>query len=132
MSIPISKFTPPLPFLLAVHRSLPLCLYFCFANKIIYHVSACNAGDVGLIPGWEDPLEKEMATHSSILVWRIPWTVHGVTKSWTQLNHQHFLSLYHFSRFYTYALIYLFFSFSLTPLCLTVSGSIHVSANECV
>ena len=24
--------------------------------------------------GWEDPLEKEMATHSSTLVWRIPWT----------------------------------------------------------
>ena len=24
--------------------------------------------------GWEDPLEKEMATHSNILVWRIPWT----------------------------------------------------------
>ena len=24
--------------------------------------------------GWEDPLEKEMTTHSSILVWRIPWT----------------------------------------------------------
>ena len=23
---------------------------------------------------WEDPLEKEMATHSSILAWRIPWT----------------------------------------------------------
>ena len=32
-------------------------------------VSASNAGD----PGWEDPLEKEMATHSSILAWRIPW-----------------------------------------------------------
>ena len=33
-----------------------------------------NAGDtgyVGSIPGWEDPLEKEMATHSSILAWRI-------------------------------------------------------------
>ena len=26
------------------------------------------------ILGWEDPLEKEMATHSSILVWEIPWT----------------------------------------------------------
>ena len=26
------------------------------------------------ILGWEDPLEKEMATHSSILAWRIPWT----------------------------------------------------------
>ena len=36
--------------------------------------SACNAGDLGLIPGWEDPLEKGMTTHSSILAWRIPWT----------------------------------------------------------
>jgi len=25
--------------------------------------------------GWEDPLEKEMATHSSVLAWEIPWTV---------------------------------------------------------
>ena len=25
-------------------------------------------------PGWEDPLEKGMATHSDVLVWRIPWT----------------------------------------------------------
>ena len=30
--------------------------------------------------GWEDPLEKGKATHSSILAWRIPWTV---SKSWT-------------------------------------------------
>ena len=28
--------------------------------------------------GWEDPLKKEMATHSSILVWRIPWTEEAV------------------------------------------------------
>ena len=40
--------------------------------------------------GWEDPLEEGMATHSSILAWRIPmdggaWraTVHGVTKGQT-------------------------------------------------
>ena len=36
-----------------------------------------NAGDIrdtGLIPGWEDPLEEGMATHSSILTWRSPWT----------------------------------------------------------
>ena len=36
-----------------------------------------NAGDVrdmGSILGREDPLEKEMATQSSILAWRIPWT----------------------------------------------------------
>ena len=43
--------------------------------------------------GWEDPLEEGMATHSSILVWRIPmdrgaWqtTVHGAAKSQTQLS----------------------------------------------
>ena len=36
--------------------------------------SACKAEDSSLIPGWEDLLEKEMATHSSILAWRIPWT----------------------------------------------------------
>ena len=37
----------------------------------------------------EDPLEMGMATHSSILAWRISWTeesVHGVAKSWTQLS----------------------------------------------
>ena len=36
-----------------------------------------NAGDVrdaGSILGWEDTLEEGMATHPSILVWRIPWT----------------------------------------------------------
>ena len=43
--------------------------------------------------GREDPLEEDMATHSSILAWRIPmdrgaWqaTVHGVAKTWTQLS----------------------------------------------
>ena len=43
--------------------------------------------------GWKDPLEKEMATHSSILAWRIPWTeepgwatVHRVAKSRTRLS----------------------------------------------
>ena len=35
--------------------------------------SACSAGDQGSILGQEDPLEKGMATHSSI-AWRIPWT----------------------------------------------------------
>ena len=41
--------------------------------------SPANAGDMGSIPGvrslgQEDPLEKEIATHSSILAWQIPWT----------------------------------------------------------
>ena len=37
-------------------------------------VSACNAGDLDLIPGQEDSLEKGMVAHSSILAWRISWT----------------------------------------------------------
>ena len=35
---------------------------------------ACHAGDMGYILGEEYPLEKEMATHCSTLVWDIPWT----------------------------------------------------------
>ena len=52
--------------------------------------SACNAGDLVRSLGWEEPLEKGMATHSSILAWKIPmdrgawWAiVDGVTKSQT-------------------------------------------------
>ena len=37
-------------------------------------VSVCNAGDPGSIPGSGRSPEKEMATHSSILAWRISWT----------------------------------------------------------
>ena len=40
--------------------------------------------------GWEDPLEKGKATHSSILAWRIPWTVHGVAKTRARLSDFHF------------------------------------------
>ena len=36
--------------------------------------SDCNVGDLGSIPGSGRSLEKEMATHSSIFAWRIPWT----------------------------------------------------------
>ena len=38
--------------------------------------------------GREDPLEEEMATHSSVLAWRGAWwaTVHGVAKSWMRLS----------------------------------------------
>ena len=43
-------------------------------NLSVGKESACSAGDLGLIPGQEDPLEKEMATYSRILAWRIPQT----------------------------------------------------------
>ena len=55
-------------------------------------------------PGWEDPLQKEVATYSSILAWRILWTeepgelhtVHGVANGQTRLRQTH--SLFTFSR----------------------------------
>ena len=34
--------------------------------------STHNAGDLGSIPGWDDPLEEGMTTHSSVLAWRVP------------------------------------------------------------
>ena len=45
----------------------------CIQYPVINHCgsagkeSACNVGDLGLVPGWEDPLERGKATHSSIL-----------------------------------------------------------------
>ena len=53
--------------------------------------STCNAGNLGS-PGWEDPLEKEMATHSNILAWEIPCTEEPgrvqstQLQSWTRLS----------------------------------------------
>ena len=52
--------------------SLPWELPWYFNGK----ESACNAGDPSVqLLDQEDPLEKGNATHSSILAWRIPWTV---------------------------------------------------------
>ena len=53
--------------------------------------------------GWEDPLEKGRATHSSILAWRIPmdYIVLGVAKSWTRLSDFHF----HFHLLFTASLV---------------------------
>ena len=52
-----------------------------------------NAGDTGWSLGQEDALEEEMATHSSILAWKIPWTEESgglqsieLQKSQTQLS----------------------------------------------
>ena len=55
--------------------------------------SPANGGNSSLIPGSVDPLEKEMATHSSILAWEIPWTEEpgglqsmGSQNIWTRLS----------------------------------------------
>ena len=71
---------------LIAHLSLnPVCAIYCATLGILFNFSIHmfplmeimdrwkRTGDVGSIPGWERSLEKEMATHSSILAWRIPW-----------------------------------------------------------
>ena len=70
----------------------PLCL--CFTLKL--ELTSLIAHLIKNLPavwetwvrflGWEDPLEKEMATHSSVLAWRIPWTEEpgGLLSMWSQ------------------------------------------------
>ena len=80
-------------------RKLSFCCYCVeWAFQVVLSVktlplNARNIRDMGSIPGSEDPLEEGMATHSSDLAWRIPWTeepgglqVHKVAKSRTRLK----------------------------------------------
>ena len=62
-------------------------------TRLLGLVTGCSQERQVQSLGREDPLEKEMATHSSILVWKIPWTEEpgglqsmGVAKSWTRLS----------------------------------------------
>ena len=52
-------------------------LYLGFPGGSASKESACNVGDLVQSLGWEDPLEKGKATHSSILAWRTPWSLVG-------------------------------------------------------
>ena len=67
---------------------------YCLVAQMVKNLLAVRQPRVRSL-GWEDPLEKGMATHSSIIAWRIPWTkgpgtrwatVHGVAKSPTWLS----------------------------------------------
>ena len=91
--------------------------------------SSCNAGDPGLIPGSERSLEKEMATHSSTLAQKIPWTKElgrlqstGVAKSRTQLSYFTFTSLY-FATVSSHKLGHL--QQATEPLCASASSSVQ-------
>ena len=79
------------------------CLYVLegFPGSSAGKESTCRVGDLGSIPGLEDPLEKGRATHSSISAWKIlrtegTWwaTVHGVAES-DRTERLHFTSLVH-------------------------------------
>ena len=65
----------------------------CFPHGSVVMNLPANDGDVSLIPRLEDPLEKKMATNSSIQAWEIPCTAEpgelqsmGLQKSWAQLS----------------------------------------------
>ena len=51
-----------------------MCIHQGFPCSSVGKESACSAKTWVQFLGREDPLEKEMATHSSILAWKIPWT----------------------------------------------------------
>ena len=69
----------------------PLFLHAGFPGSSVGKESACNVGDLGLISGLGRSLgEGNSYPLQYFLAWRIPWTVHGVPKSWTQLSDFHF------------------------------------------
>ena len=63
-----------IPFILFVPIRLCLSLKMGFPGGSADKESACSAGVLVWSLGWENHLEKGMATHSNILAWRLPWT----------------------------------------------------------
>ena len=51
---------------------LPTLVFLGFPHCTDGKEFACNVGDPGSVPGWEDSLEEGMSAHSSIFAWRIP------------------------------------------------------------
>ena len=73
-SLPTNHYSPSLYIIVWRKDRLPTPVFLGFPHGSDGKESACNAGDLGLIPGGEGPLEEAMATHSSIFAWRIPGT----------------------------------------------------------
>ena len=55
-------------------KRVDICIYMIFPGDSMVKTLPTNAGDTSSIHGSENPLEEEMAIHSSILTWEIPWT----------------------------------------------------------
>ena len=87
-----------------IHCLFILCHALCQISQVAQWQRVCLTMQETPVQslGQEDPMGKEMATHSSVLAWEIPWTesgawwarVHSVVRRQTQLNtHSHILSL---------------------------------------
>ena len=55
-------------------KRVDICIYMGFPGVSVVKDLPTNAGDTPSIHGSENPLEEEMAIHSNILTWEIPWT----------------------------------------------------------
>ena len=97
-----THFMCKVPWVKTLSNHLPLATstfsWSSLVAQMVKNLPAVQKASVGRL-GWEDSLEEGMATHSSILAWRIPmdrgaWraTVHGVTKSQTRLSDFHWLT----------------------------------------
>ena len=101
---------------------LPTSVFWAsFVDQLVKNLPAMQETLVQFLDQ-EDPREKGKATHSSILAWRIPWTVHGVTKRQTRLIDFHFISLtWYASRFWPRVIflassyVFLFWLIALEP-----------------
>ena len=61
-------------YIVVLSQNYGTSLMWGFSWWLIVKNLPANEGDTGSVPGPDDPLEKEIATHSSILAWKIPWT----------------------------------------------------------
>ena len=84
--------------------------------------------------GWEVPLEKEMATHSSILAWRIPWTEEssGLQSTGSQRVGHDWVTLLTFQLYLLFLLFLLFFNWSIIVLQCCVSSCFSTKWVGCV
>ena len=74
---PYHRQTLGIGFFFSQHKSLKIhltCIYQYFPGGSDGKEASCNVGDLVQCLGQEDPLEKGMATHSSIPAWTSPWT----------------------------------------------------------
>ena len=74
-----------------IGNRLPTPVFLDFPGGSAGKESACNVGDLASVPGLGGSLGEGNGYPTSILAWRIPWTVaHVVAKNWTGLSKYHF------------------------------------------
>ena len=89
------------------------CCIFSFPGGSADKESACNGETLPRSLGWENPLEKGKAIHSSILAWRIPWTVQSMV--WQRVRHD----------WVTFTFAFLLSShLSIISICMSLSGEL--------